>query len=290
MKPFSLLLNHRLVRYERPQVMAIINVTPDSFYDKSRTYELDSVRQRVRRVMEQGADFIDVGGYSSRPGAADVSPSEETDRLAIATQAIKAEGCQLPISVDTFRASVAHTAISEMGFSIVNDISGGTLDPEMFTTVAALQVPYILMHLRGTPQNMQEFTNYPDGVTVAVLTDLAEKIDRLDYLGVSDVIVDPGFGFAKTLEQNYQLAHNLNLFEKVLGRPVLAGISRKSMITRLLDIPPSDALEATTALNALLLDRGAAFLRVHDVKAARQCVDIYTAVAGNSSLIIKSRP
>lgn len=280
MRPFTLNLRGQLASFNRPQVMAIVNVTPDSFYAGSRTFDTDAIRRRTANLMAEGADMVDIGAYSSRPGADDVSPAEETERLCRGIEAIRSEGCTLPMSVDTFRASVAEAAVA-MGADIVNDIGGGSLDSEMFDTVARLRVPYILMHMRGTPATMQSMCQYND-VAADVTGELARSLARLDALGVSDVIVDPGFGFAKTLGQNYRMMNVLPEIADMLGRPMLVGISRKSMLTRLLDIPTDSALNATTALNAMALDRGADIIRVHDVLAARQCVDIYCALKQTS--------
>lgn len=277
MKPFSLNIRGRLLSYERPAVMAIVNATPDSFYAGSRNVSENAITERVKRAIDEGADIIDVGAYSSRPGADDVSADEELRRLEFALKAVRSVDTAIPVSVDTFRSEVAKRCICELGADIINDISGGVLDSKMFETVAELRVPYILTHMRGTPSTMQSLTDYPDGVTVGVIAELAPKLERLALLGVNDVIVDPGFGFAKTLEQNYQLLHDLRAFE-MLGQPVLVGISRKSMLTRLLGITADDALNATTVINTAALERGAAVLRVHDVRAAREAVDIITCL------------
>lgn len=277
MKPFSLNIRGRLLSYERPAVMAIVNATPDSFYAGSRNVSENDITERVKRAIDEGADIIDVGAYSSRPGADDVSADEELRRLEFALKAVRSVDTAIPVSVDTFRSEVAKRCICELGADIINDISGGVLDSKMFETVAELRVPYILTHMRGTPSTMQSLTDYPDGVTAGVIAELAPKLERLALLGVNDVIVDPGFGFAKTLEQNYQLLHDLRAFE-MLGQPVLVGISRKSMLTRLLGITADDALNATTVINTAALERGAAVLRVHDVRAAREAVDIITCL------------
>ncbi|MFG6390801.1 MAG: dihydropteroate synthase [Candidatus Amulumruptor sp.] len=272
-KPFSLNIHGRLIEYDRPAVMGIINVTPDSFYAGSRV-NADEIGRRVRDMMGDGADMIDIGGYSSRPGAAAVSETEEIDRLAAGISALREVSPDIVVSVDTFRASVAKVAIEQMGADIINDISGGDLDDGMFETVAALNVPYILMHMRGTPADMQTLTDYPDGVTAEVLRDLSVKLRKLRLAGVNDVIVDPGFGFAKTLEQNYRLMADMPMFAELLDAPVLVGISRKSMVTRCLGVPASDALNGTTALNTIALLKGAQILRVHDVKACAEAVRI----------------
>ncbi len=272
-KPFSLNIHGRLIEYDRPAVMGIINVTPDSFYAGSRV-NADEIGRRVRDMMDDGADMIDIGGYSSRPGAAAVSETEEIDRLAAGIAALREVSPDIVVSVDTFRASVAKIAIEQMGADIINDISGGDLDDDMFETVANLKVPYILMHMRGTPADMQTMTDYPDGVTAEVLRDLSVKLRKLRLAGVSDVIVDPGFGFAKTLDQNYRLMADLPMIAELLDAPVLVGISRKSMVTRCLGVPASDALNGTTALNTIALLKGAQILRVHDVKACAEAVRI----------------
>ena len=272
-KPFSLNIHGRLIEYDRPAVMGIINVTPDSFYAGSRT-KADEIGRRVRSMIDDGADMIDIGAYSSRSGAAEVSEAEAIDRLSEGMAALREAAPDVVVSVDTFRASVAKAAIEQMGADIVNDISGGDLDGRMFETVASLRVPYILMHMRGTPADMQTLTDYPDGITAEVLRDLSVKLRTLRLAGVSDVIVDPGFGFAKTLEQNYRLMADLPMFTEMLDAPVLVGVSRKSMVTRALGITAKDALNGTTVLNTIALLGGAQILRVHDVKACAEAVRI----------------
>ncbi len=277
MKPFSLNIRGRLINYERPAVMAIVNATPDSFYAGSRNSSAEEIAERTKRVIDEGADIIDLGAYSSRPGADNVSADEELRRLTVSLEAIRKVNGDIPVSVDTFRAAVADRCVRVLGADIINDISGGNLDPDMFETVARLRSPYILMHMRGTPATMQSMTDYPQGVTAGVIAELAPKLEQLALLGVNDVIVDPGFGFAKTLEQNYRLLHDLRAFE-MLGRPVLVGISRKSMLTRKLGITPDEALSATTVINTAAIERGAAVIRVHDVRAAREAVDLITCL------------
>lgn len=271
--PFSLNLKGRLEVYDRPQVMGIVNVTPDSFFEGSRTMRGAEIAARVEKQIADGADFIDVGAYSSRPGAADVPLEEEIARLKEGLRILRAIDSHIPVSVDTFRADVARVAVEDLGADIINDISGGNLDGRMFETVAQLGVPYILMHMRGTPATMQTYTDYVD-VTADVISDLSSKLRRLRLAGVSDVIVDPGFGFSKTTEQNFEMMKNLDAFD-ALGCPVLVGISRKSMITKTLGVAPSDALAGTIAFNTLALTRGAAFLRVHDVREAAQMLKLY---------------
>lgn len=271
-KPYSLNLRGRLTEITSPQVMGIVNVTPDSFYAQSRKQTAQEITEQVDRMLAEGADMIDLGAYSSRPGAADVSPKEEMDRLARALDLIREHHPEAIVSVDTFRARVAWECVERYGVDIINDISGGELDPEMFETAAGLNVPYILMHMKGTPQNMQEAPHY-DHLMSEMLQYFAERIDRLRLLGLNDIILDPGFGFAKTLAHNYQLMKHLGELH-TLGLPLLVGISRKSMIYRLLDSTPQEALNGTTVLNTLALTQGASILRVHDVKAAREAVKI----------------
>lgn len=253
--------------------MGIVNVTPDSFFDGSRTMDEDAIAERVLRQVSDGADIIDIGAYSSRPGAADVSPDEEIARLRTGMRVLRSVAPDVLVSVDTFRACVAREAIEGMGADMINDISGGDLDRDMFSTVADMRVPYILMHMRGTPSTMQTMTDYDD-VSADVIADLSRKLRELRLLGVADVIVDPGFGFGKTTEQNFEMMRNLECFD-VLGCPVLVGISRKSMITRTFDITPAEALAPTVALNTIALTRGAAILRVHDVKEAAYAVRLF---------------
>lgn len=279
MKSFSLRMpSAGLRRYDAPAVMGILNVTADSFYSGSRAMTDADISARAAMLAAQGADFIDVGAYSTRPGAADVPEAEEMARLRRALPLVRAAAPGVPVSVDTFRAAVARVTVEELGADIINDVSGGLLDPAMHATVAALHVPYILGHMRGTPADMQSHTDYRD-VTADVIAELGALFRDLSLRGAADVIIDPCFGFSKTLEQNYTLMRDLPLLEDVFHSPVLAGVSRKSMITRLLGITADDAMNGTTALNTLALDRGAAILRVHDVAAARQAVTVYKAVA-----------
>lgn len=271
----------KLLSFEQPRVMGILNVTPDSFYAGSRTPGVDEIRQRAQRMTDEGADMIDVGAYSSRPGAADVSPQEEMERLRMALPVIRSVCPHIPLSVDTFRADVARMCVEECGADIINDISGGQLDRNMFRTIAHLKVPYILMHMRGTPADMQQFTGY-EHLEREVMLYFAQRVRHLHDLGVSDVILDPGFGFAKTLEQNYDLLQHLDDLQ-VFGLPVLAGLSRKSMVYKLLGITPEKALNGTTALHMAALERGADILRVHDVQAAVQVVALHRALCGHTN-------
>lgn len=262
----------RLVDLSRPKVMAIVNVTPDSFYSGSRCPSADAALARADEALTQGADILDLGAYSTRPGAAEVPAEEEWQRLQPVVTELRRRHPQAVISIDTFRSSVAERAV-DAGADIINDVSGGTLDDQMFATVARLQVPYILMHMRGTPTTMQQHTNY-NNLIADVIAELSQPLRRLTDLGVHDVIIDPGFGFAKTLEQNYELFAHLPEFS-VFNRPVLVGISRKSMIYKLFGITPEQSLCATTALNMLALQGGASILRVHDVPEAVQVVKMW---------------
>ena len=260
----------QLMDFAVPKVMAIINVTPDSFFSGSRMQTAADISNRVRQVREEGADILDIGGYSSRPGADEVSAEEEYSRLARGLEIVRREWPEAVVSIDTFRSGVARRCIEEWGADIVNDISGGALDPGMWQMVGDLKPVYVLMHMRGNPSTMQSLTDYGD-VTAEVITDLSRKCYELRGLGVNDIIIDPGFGFAKTVEQNFRLLNELGEFCK-MGMPVLAGLSRKSMIWKTLGITPAESLPGTIALNAIALDRGADILRVHDVKAAVQTV------------------
>lgn len=263
----------RLVDMSSPMVMGILNVTPDSFYAGSRCAGEEAIRQRVRRIRMEGADMLDIGGYSSRPGADDVTPAEEWQRLQPAIEIAREEWPDAIISVDTFRADVARRAV-EAGVDIVNDIAGGDMDPGMFATVAGLHVPYILMHMQGTPRDMQQDPRYGDVMT-EVFRSLGERVEVLHEMGVADIILDPGFGFGKTLEQNYLMMARLREF-CLLDCPLLVGISRKSMIYRLLGSTPEQSLNGTTVLNTMALMNGADILRVHDVREAVEAVKIYT--------------
>lgn len=232
------------------------------------------IRERVETMIRDGVDFIDIGGYSSRPGAEDVQENEEIRRLEKGLEIIRKISSTIPVSVDTFRSKVAETCIRSLGADIINDISGGTLDPEMFRVAAELKVPYILMHMRGTPSNMASLTHY-DNVTAEIILDLSLKLRELRLIGVADVIIDPGFGFSKNLEQNFELMKHLDEFSELFDEPLLVGISRKSMITKTLDCQPDEALNSTTVLNTISLTRGASFLRVHDAKEAVEAVKLY---------------
>lgn len=259
--------------------MGIVNATPDSFYGGSRADSESALRERIAQVVAEGADIIDIGGYSTRPGAADVSPDEELRRLRVAAMVLAEVAPALPASVDTFRADVALCAVEQLGFDIVNDIGAGTLDPRMAATVARLRVPYIAMHMRGTPATMTRFTQY-DNVVNDVITELGTRLDTLRNAGVDQIIADPGFGFAKTTEQNYTLLAGLEQFS-TLGVPLLVGVSRKSMIYRLLGCTPDSALNGTTAANTIALLKGAHIIRVHDARAAAEARAIVEQITNN---------
>lgn len=261
-----------LLDFSTPLVMGILNVTPDSFYAGSRKQSEEEIIKRVQQIVDEGGKIIDIGAQSSNPKSEFLSPQTEIERLDFALKIINKHFPNLIMSVDTFYADVARFSVEEHGVAIINDISGGSLDKEMFKTVANLNVPYILMHMRGTPQTMQELTDY-DNFIQDIFYYFSEKIAELHQLGVNDIIVDPGFGFSKTVEQNYELMGSLRGFS-IFELPLLVGISRKSMIYRLLDITPDESLNGTTALNAFALQNGADILRVHDVKEAVETVKI----------------
>lgn len=262
----TLNLRGKLYSLCEPKIMGILNVTPDSFYAESRTSNEEHIAARVQQLMDDGADMIDIGGYSSRPGADDVSPEEEMNRLRRGLRVVRRLYPEVPISVDTFRADVARMCVEEEGADIINDISGGMMDRQMFRTVARLGVPYILMHMQGTPDTMQQAPHY-DNLRRDVMLYFAERIDRLCQMGAKDIIVDPGFGFGKTLEHNYELFHHLDDFN-LFNLPLLVGISRKTMIYKLLGGTPQTSLNGTTVLNTIALMKGVHILRVHDVKEA----------------------
>ena len=274
-----------LLSLDTPVVMGILNVTPDSFYAGSRQQNEAGVAKRIETIISEGGAFVDVGGYSSRPDAVEVTAEEEWRRIEPALKMLRDDYPQIPVSVDTFRADIARRVVEEYGVAMVNDISGGEIDKtdidddnivsdnKMFETVARLNVPYVLMHMRGTPQTMQQYTDYGD-VVEEVMMYFAEKVRILRLSGVNDIIIDPGFGFSKTLEHNYELMRYLNEFSMMLECPLMVGISRKKMIYDLLDSTVVDSLNGTTVLNTFALLNGADILRVHDVKAAVEAVRI----------------
>lgn len=265
--------NGKLIDLAKPLVMGILNITPDSFYDGGRYQTVNSAVAHAGELLNQGADIIDIGACSTRPGSDLLSASEELKRLMPVLGQIRQQFPEAILSVDTFRAEVANEAVAAFGDLIINDISGGQLDNKMFETVARLKVPYVLMHLKGTPQNMQQNPTYRN-VTKEVIKQLSEGVYRLHELGVSDVIIDPGFGFGKNMEHNYQLFNHLDAF-RFFELPLMVGISRKSMIYKMFDFGPVESLNGTTVLNTLALQAGASILRVHDVKPAAEAIAIY---------------
>lgn len=267
-------VNGVLLNFNKPLTMGVLNITDDSFYSGSRYSSRDQYVAKALKMVEEGVDILDIGAYSTRPGALEIDEATEKNKLSEAITAIRGALPGIVISADTFRASVARAAV-ESGANIINDISGGTLDDEMFNTVAELRVPYILMHTRGNPQTMNSLTNYTD-LLGEIVFELSEKVNHLREMGVADIIIDPGFGFAKTVTQNFELLKRLDELS-VFNAPILAGLSRKSMIWRTLKITPEEALNGTTALNMLALQNGAHILRVHDVKEAREVIQLWEA-------------
>ena len=270
-------INGQLMDLTSPKVMAIINVTTDSFARHCTNITEAEVLRWAAEALSEGADMLDIGGCSTRPGSSAPTEEEEWHRVRLAARAIRREWPDTVLSVDTYRASVARRAVEECGVDIINDISGGQFDEQMFQTVADLRVPYILTHTRAMPDTMQQYTDYQDLIS-EVLGYLQERVDRLHRMGVADIILDPGFGFAKTVEQNYELLRKMDTL-KALGLPILAGLSRKSMIFRPLGITPDEALTGTIALQMLALTNGANILRVHDVKEAKQIITLYNHYA-----------
>lgn len=267
----SINLGGKLISFDRPLVMGILNVTPDSFFDGGQNNSLEHAFAKAGQMIAEGIDIIDIGAYSSRPGAPLISAQQEMDRALPIIHLLHTKYPDVRLSIDTFRAEVAQEAV-KAGVHLINDVSGGTIDEDMFATVARLQVPYILMHMRGIPENMQQHTQYDD-ILIDVATFLGEKISALRALGVKDIILDPGFGFAKTIEQNHELLQRVDELH-YLGLPILGGISRKSMIYKKLGITPQESLPGTIALNTLLLAKGVQILRVHDVKETKQVIDL----------------
>lgn len=267
--PQTLQINGRLLSIDKPRIMGILNITPDSFYGGSRFSATDEALRKAEQMLCEGADFLDVGGYSTRPGAAEVPETEEISRIRPVVAALAKNFPQAIISVDTFRASVARVAVGE-GASMINDVSGGQADAAMFAAAGELGVPYVLMHSRGNPQTMQQLTHYED-IFTELMYFFQERILQLQQSGCCDIIIDPGFGFAKTMEQNYALLKNLSVFRQ-LNKPLLVGISRKSMIWKKLGTSPEQALNGTTALHTIALLQGAQILRVHDVQPAAEII------------------
>lgn len=269
-------INGQLLDLSTPKVMGIVNLTPDSFFEGSRAQTDMQVAERVRLLLTEGADILDVGAYSSRPGADDLPVEEEMRRLREGLSVLRKEAPNAIVSVDTFRADVAKMCIQEYGVAIINDISGGDLDSNMFSTIARAHVPYIIMHMQGTPQNMQQAPHYED-VLKEVMLHLAKKVRTLQEMKVNDIILDPGFGFGKTVAHNFELLAHLNEFD-IFQLPLLVGVSRKSMVYKTLEITPAEALNGTTVLHTIALSKGANILRVHDVKEAVEAVKLWQNV------------
>ncbi len=267
----TLNVNGKVLELDEPKIMAILNITDDSFYDGGKYIQSDLIYSRVEELIKQGADIIDIGGYSSRPGAIDIDVSLEFERLNKGICIVRSVSKEIPISIDTFRAGLAKKCL-DMGADIINDISAGALDREMLDVIAEYKVPYIMMHMRGTPQNMQSYTSY-ENLIFETMDYLRKKINQLTQIGLKDVIIDMGFGFSKTIEQNYELLRNLELFA-MLNAPILVGLSRKSMIYKLLNISPEKALNGTSVLHTIALLKGARILRVHDVSEAKEVIGL----------------
>lgn len=278
-------VNGSLLDLSVPCVMGILNITPDSFYAGSRMQTEAEIAARAQQILDEGAGIIDIGAYSSRPNAENVSPREEMERLRMGLEILRKTQPGAVISVDTFRADVARMCVEEYGVAIINDIAAGEMDTDMFRTVAELNVPYIMMHMQGTPQNMQQHPHY-DNLLKEVFLYFAQKVQQLRDLGMKDIILDPGFGFGKTVEHNYELLAHLEEF-RVFELPLLVGVSRKSMIYRLLGNTPQDALNGTTVLDTICLLKGADILRVHDVREAVETVKIVEAMRKNSDKVIE---
>lgn len=268
----------KLIDFNTPKVMGVINTTPNSFYAESRKTSAEDILKQAESMLAAGATFLDLGGYSTQPGAPTISETEELNRVLPAVELILKNFPEALISIDTFRAQVAGKSVAT-GAAIINDISAGNLDPKMMETVAGHQVPYIMMHTRGTPQNMKELDTY-ENLLQDILFYFSEKVKLARDLGINDVIIDPGFGFAKNLKQNFELLNKMELF-KNLELPVLAGLSRKSMIYKTLETTAAEALNGTTILNTIALTKGASILRVHDVKEAVECVKLFTNLQSN---------
>lgn len=262
----------QLIDFSVPKVMGVLNVTPDSFYDGGRYTAEKKIASKVEKMIMEGADFIDVGAYSSRPGAAIISYEEEVRRLSKTMKVLKSRFPSIIISIDTFRSGIARKMVEEYGADMINDISAGDMDKEMFSTIADLQIPYVMMHMQGTPQTMQKNPKYKN-IVKDIITIFAGKVEELKLLGIDDVILDPGFGFGKNLDHNYELMNGLGLFA-VLNKPIMVGVSRKSMIGKLLGCTPDEALNGTVVLNTIALMKGIDILRVHDVKEAVEAIRI----------------
>lgn len=272
MSSYNINTGNQLITTGKPLVMGILNATPDSFFEGSRCMTENLIENRIKQIIDEGGSIIDIGAYSSRPDAQHIDTKEEWRRLETALRILRDQYPDVITSVDTFRSEIAKRAVEEYGVNMVNDISGGEMDRSMFATIGELKVPYIMMHMKGTPQTMQQHCDYNDLFQDIALY-FSGKIEQLRELGVNDIIIDPGFGFSKTLEQNYELLAKLEHFS-IFEHPILVGVSRKSMIYKLLDIKPEEALNGTSIIHTVALRKGADILRVHDVKEAVQCVEI----------------
>lgn len=260
----------RIIDFRQPLIMGILNITPDSFYQESRLTDPELILNSASEMISEGADILDIGAYSSRPGSEGIPAEEEMRRLEMALVAIRKSHPDILLSVDTFRQEIASRVVKNFNVNMINDISGGDMDPGMFETVADLQVPYIMMHMKGTPSDMQEHAAYDD-VVKEIIHHFSMKLQHLNKLGVNDIIIDPGFGFAKTIEHNFQILKQLDAFH-IFNQPLMVGVSRKSMIYQVLETHPSEALNGSTVLHTMALMKGASILRVHDVKEARETV------------------
>lgn len=267
----TLSINGKVLELNEPKIMAILNITDDSFYDGGRYISEVSIRSQVENLISQGSDIIDIGGYSSRPGAMDISPALEFERLQTGIRIVRSVSTDIPISIDTFRADVAKKCL-DLGANMINDISAGELDSNMFEVISAYKIPYTMMHMRGTPQNMKENTTYSNMI-IEIFNFLGKKLSQLTQIGLKDVIIDVGFGFSKTIDQNYELLRNLELFG-MLNAPVLVGVSRKSMIYNVLNISPEEALNGTSVLHTIAILKDVGILRVHDVNKAKEVVSL----------------
>lgn len=268
----TLNLNGQLLDLSTPRVMGILNVTPDSFYSSSRKQSEQEIISRIEEIVQEGGDFIDVGAYSSRPDATHISQEEEMERLKKGLTLIQKVAPHIPVSVDTFRAEIARICVEEYGAALINDISAGEMDANMFDTISRLKVPYIMMHMQGTPQNMQQAPHY-DHLIQEILVYFSKKKAQLQAAGLKDIIIDPGFGFGKTVQHNYELLHHMDDLH-ILESPILVGVSRKSMIYKVLNTDPQQALNGTSVLHTIALLKGAHILRVHDVKECTEVIKL----------------
>ncbi len=269
----SLNIGGGILDFKQPRIMGIMNITPDSFYQGSRLMDPDEILKRANEMISEGADILDIGAYSSRPGSGGIPMEEEKQRLVMALDVIRQSYTDMLISVDTFRPEIASMAVNDFNVNMINDISGGDMDTGMYDTVAGLQVPYVMMHMKGKPSDMQEHADYED-VVKEIILGFSEKLGQLNKLGVNDIIIDPGFGFAKTIEHNFQILKQLEAFH-LFNQPLMVGVSRKSMIYQVLGNHPSEALNGSTVLHTIALMKGANILRVHDVKEARETIKLF---------------